>query len=283
MEERAIPPADQPLPSIADAASLFDQGEGTKADPPRVEASPSERGGSYDVEDLPVKVSPQEAQVAIGSDSNRKGVATKPGMRIEPSDAVEHVWTRWGEWGGTITTLVIAAFALFVLIYLLLSWEFHGPAFLAFLLGGILLTYLAYPIMITLERPVRVTPEQAVKDYFAALSHHFPHYRRMWLLLSGRGKVTGSFASFEGFKEYWSKTQVELRSGKTSGITPLRFSVEDFKCPKSAGLSTIEASYTVNVLVRGRQDSGAVHSFKVKSSLVKGPDRMWYLDHGTLP
>ena len=27
-----------------------------------------------------------------------------------------------------------------------------------------------------------MTPEQAVKDYFAALSHHVPHYRRMWLL-----------------------------------------------------------------------------------------------------
>ena len=34
-----------------------------------------------------------------------------------------------------------------------------------------------------------MTPEQAVKDYYAAASHHFPHYRRMWLLLSADGQA----------------------------------------------------------------------------------------------
>jgi len=283
MDEHVIPPAHEPSEAIADASSLFhDAGQkGEKS--PRHEQTPVDAGGSYDIQDTPEGETIPGRSMPIGPSTTKKAPLERSGMRMEPSEAVEHVWTRWGEWGGTITALAIAAGGLFMLIYLLLSWDVYGLAFFMFLAGVVFLSYLAYPIMITLERPVRVTPEQAVKDYYAALSHHFPHYRRMWLLLGDRGKVDSSFASFEGFKGYWNKKLADLRLGKASGMTPLRFSVDDFRSPKSSGLSSIEASYTVHVSVRGKQDSGPIHSIKVKASLVKGPDRMWYLDHGTLP
>jgi hypothetical protein len=202
---------------------------------------------------------------------------------LEPSEAVEQVWTRGAEWAGTLLLLVAAGCVSFVLIYGLISAEMFSLAFLALLASGLVLAVLSYPILITLERPVRITPEQAVRDFYAALSHHVPHYRRMWLLLSREGRVSGAFASFEGFRSYWKARLAQLRQGRASGWTPLKFQVEDFKAEKSAGKTDIEATYTVKVSVRGRVAEGPVETVRVRTTLVKGPDRMWYLDRGTLP
>ncbi len=56
--------------------------------------------------------------------------------------------------------------------------------------GAVGLLLLCYPLFITMERPIRITPEQAVNDYYAALSHSIPHTRRMWLLLSEEGRYS---------------------------------------------------------------------------------------------
>jgi hypothetical protein len=142
---------------------------------------------------------------------------------------------------------------------------------------------LSYPILITLERPVRVTPEQAVRDYFSALSHHVPHFRRMWLLLSTAGRVSTAYGSFEGFKGYWKDRLSQLRQGRASALTPLVFEVVNFKAEKSAGRVRIDASFSVNISVRGQRPAGAIHAIPVSISLVRGPDNMWYLENGTLP
>ena len=116
---------------------------------------------------------------------------------------------------------------------------------------------MSYPILITLERPVRITPEQAVRDFYGALSHHHPHFRRMWLLLSTAGGSRRRYGSFEGFKAYWKDRLGELRAGHASGMTPLVFEVADFKADKSAGKVKIDAEYTLKVWVRGQRKAGA--------------------------
>ncbi len=282
MEERSIPQSEDEAPAIADASSLFQGDTDRNAEQPQTPTLSSTDRDSYEIEVI-AKVEPGEVVPSPRVHTAKDAVASKPGMRIERGAAVEQIWTRWGEWGGTVSALAVAATIFLAVVYVLLSWEWYGLAFCAFIAGGLSLAALSYPILITLERPVRVTPGQAVDDFFKALSHHRPHYRRMWLLLSDRGKVSGSFASFEGFRDYWNDKLSELRSGASSGWTPLRFTVEDFKAPKSAGLSTIEAAYVVTVLVRGRQDAGPIHKIKVNATLVKGPDKMWYLDQGILP
>ena len=113
------------------------------------------------------------------------------------------VWSRASEWGKTLVILGGAGLGFGLLIVILLAFEQFSLAFLVLLTGGVTVAALSYPILVTLERPVRLTPEQAVRDFFVALSHHVPHYRRMWLLLSERGRVSGSFASPEGFEAYW--------------------------------------------------------------------------------
>ena len=201
---------------------------------------------------------------------------------LSPSEAVEQVWSRASEWGGTIAGMVIEAIVGFSAVYYLISIEEYAVAFIVMLLAGLFFVILSYPLMITLERPVRITPEQAVKDFFDALSHHFPHYVRMWLLLSTAGKVSSQYSSFEGFRGYWKDTLSRIRKDKVSSFTPLKFQVQDFKSEKSAGKTALDAVFTVRVLIRGRQAEGPIESFRVSMRLVKGPDRMWYLNKGTI-
>jgi hypothetical protein len=215
----------------------------------------------------------------------KRPAAPKPTERPprDPSEAVTEVWTRQAEWGPTLLIVGGTAFGVAFLLFILLSFGQFGLAFLVLLAGGASVAILSYPILITLERPVRITPEQAVRDYFSALSHHVPHLRRMWLLLSDEGRVSGSFGSFEGFQVYWKERLEALHAGHASNFTPLKFKIEDFRADKSAGKSEVEASFTLTISVRGRSELGSIETHRVKTSLVKGPDNMWYLDRGTLP
>ena len=290
MAKQPPSPDDADAPEIADASALFRDPPAPQTPPKAPRPGAADDLGQYEVEDgdEPPRAAPTspfypDEPRAASAPKDRPRASAASRSRLEPSEAVEQVWTRGAEWGGTLALLIVAAVGLLVLLYATLSIEMYGLAFLLLLGGGLVLAFLSYPILITLERPVRITPEQAVNDYAAALSHHFPHYRRMWLLLSRDGRVSGEFASFEGFRSYWKKRLAALKAGRTSGLTPLKFQVTKFRSEKSAGKTAIDASWTVQVFVRGRTQEGPIEEFRVSSSLVKGPDRMWYLDKGTLP
>ena len=201
----------------------------------------------------------------------------------EPSATVDQVWSRWAEWGGTLLLLAIVALAEAFLLFLAFSAGLYPLMFLLVLLSGTVLIALCYPIFITLERPVRITPEQAVKDFYAALSHALPHYRRMWLLLSSAGRSSGQFSSFGGFKACWAERHAALRGTQGGRWPPLRFEVADFQSDKSAGQTALDAKFTLNVFLGDKQDKPPLQSYWIKMGLVKGPDRMWYLNKGTLP
>jgi hypothetical protein len=172
---------------------------------------------------------------------------------------------------------------MFFLLYFTLPAELYELSAIIFVAGSLCAVLLSYPILITLERPVRVTPEQAARDYFGALSHHLPHYRRMWLLLSASGRVSAHFASYEGFKQYWNTRLNQLRQGHVGPLSPLVFLVEEFQSEKSAGRTKIDGRFKVRVFIRGRRSEGPIQSFSLERSFARGPDGMWYLDDGTLP
>jgi hypothetical protein len=293
MDEHKLPPPGDEPPEIADAEALFHDASapsgGVRQRP--VEPTSSSPVEAYEVEEQPepsrdresVPIEPVGTRRKNTSGPGRMSVSAAGVPTRDPSEAVDEVWTRSAEWSRSVLLLVGVGIGVGALIYLLLLFEEFGLAFLVLLAGGVALAVLSYPILITLERPVRVTPEQAVHDYFVALSHHVPHYRRMWLLLSNAGRSAGGFATFDGFRRYWKTRLAELRGGKSSAFTPLKFQVHDFKSEKSAGKSEISVTFTVRVLVRGRQTEGPIATIPVKTTLVKGPDKMWYLDRGTLP
>jgi hypothetical protein len=196
---------------------------------------------------------------------------------------VDTVWSRGAEWGPNLLVVAAWLFALALIVYFLFGWELYGLAALVLLVGLIGAVVLSYPILITLERPVRITPEQAVRDFYGALSHHLPHYRRMWLLLARTGRTTSSYGSYEGFKAYWKEKLRTIKGNRAGSLTPLVFEVENFRGEKSSGKSQVNVNFTLKISVRGQRSAGPISSIPGQLSLVRGPDKMWYLESGTLP
>src|SRR5437016_3878019 len=96
------------------------------------------------------------------------------------------------------------------------------------------------PLLPRPRRPHRRrTPEQALRDFYNAASHHFPHHRRMWLLLSSSGRESYDFHSFGEFSAYWKKRLAQLRKGKGGSTAPLAFEIDAFKSEKSAGQTRV--------------------------------------------
>jgi hypothetical protein len=278
-------------PEIAAADWLSNESSAPSTVQPH--GSPDATAGSGEVfalAEAPGSDEPAPPPIPRGSQSDRPAAKPrethterahdKPGF--EPSALVEQTWSRWAEWGPNV--LIVGGWLLFLLlfVYVLLGQELYGLAFLALLLGGLGAVVLSYPILITLERPVRVTPEQAVRDYYTALSHHVPHLRRMWLLLSTAGRTSTSYGSFEGFKAYWTERLGVLKRGYAGKWTPLVFEVVNFKADKSAGQTQIDAEFTLKISVRGKRSTGPIHMLPMRIALVRGSDKMWYLENGTL-
>jgi HAMP domain-containing protein len=277
-------PAPDEEPRTADAERLFRDAAATPPTSPAEPAAGASQGG-YELQGADEPEPETVIRPPAAAPPTRERAAGPQGrpMTLEPSEAVEQTWSRWAEWGPTMLQIAAGATLLALLLYFALGFEAYGLAVFVLFAGGLALAILSYPIFITLERPVRVTPEQAVRDFYGALSHHVPHYRRMWLLLSRAGRTSASYASFEGFRDYWRARLASWRGNAVRGTVPLRFQVIGFKAAKSAGLTQVTASYVVEVFIRGRTSAGPLATYRVQTSLVRGPDRMWYLDLGTLP
>jgi hypothetical protein len=290
--KRQRPEAD---PEIAAADLLFrDQPKAKSPErKPRAEAA----AGAGEVFDLAGGPEPDEpepsAPVAAGPGGPAQAAARGPKAakskrvedesQLDPADLVEEVWTRKGEWGLNLIILGAWLALVFGATYMaLVGLEQWGMAFVILLGGLAVAVVLAYPIFITLERPVRMTPEQAVRDYYQALSHHVPHLRRMWLLLSTAGHTSTAYGSFEGFKAYWKEKLTTLRAGHAGSFTPLFFEVVDFNADKSAGKVKVDADFVLKIYVRGKRQEGPINSIPMRIGLARGPDKMWYLENGTL-
>jgi hypothetical protein len=197
---------------------------------------------------------------------------------------VDQVWSRGAEWGSHLFFVGLAAAVVIFGVYKAIAAIQFLLAVAIFVFGGVALLVICYPIFITLERPVRITPEQAAKDYFAMLSYPWPFYPRMWLLLSNSGRAAPEFSSYSQFKSYWKKKLAAIQGGRAAFPNPLRFKVESFASEKSAGQTTVHAKYTLKVF-KGEPGSGnkEIASYAMATNVIKGPDRMWYLGSGTLP
>jgi hypothetical protein len=277
-------------PEIAPADLLFHDDPVNK--PANPGASPAPGAGSGEVFDLaPPLTSEPESAPAPGPAPPRPAARPREvnpsrsgaPSREDPEDLVEEVWSRQAEWGPNLLILFAWLFGLASFLYFFVGVLPSGLSVLAFLVGVAGAALLSYPILITLERPVRVTPEQAVRDFYGALSHHRPHFRRMWLLLGKAGRITASYGSFEGFKSYWNDRLRKLKGSQAGAMTPLVFEIENYRGEKSAGQTRVDIQFTLKVSVRGQRQAGPIGTFPAKLSLVRGPDNMWYLESGTFP
>lgn len=206
--------------------------------------------------------------------------ATLRRAELADSDDVSQIWSRWAEWGSSILWIMlvffVGAYGGFGLL------QAGSPLIGAVLFGvaSLLSLILTYPLIITLERPVRMAPEQTLRDFYGALSHMRPHYKRMWLLLSDPGKTSippGDRPSKRLFKSAWHRFRSEVHH--RTGASPNRFAVKDFSAEPGKGRSRVECKFNL-VVSRGHR---VLETHSMTVTLVRGRDRMWYLDHAAPP
>ena len=104
----------------------------------------------------------------------------------------------------------------------------------------------------------------------------------MWLLLSPTAPSAGRFADLGEFRASWAKWIATWKEGRAGTLTPLSFRVSEFRGDKSAGHSTSHVDYTVAIFVRGREAEKPIATYRMMHGLVRGADRMWYLNQATL-
>ena len=278
----------KPEPEIADASLLFGQ------QAPQEQATAENASGTLPTDAYEVAGGDAEPMTRIETSAapispprpRRKEADARPARSKprEESSGVDQLWSRGTEWGGSLLRLGVGLIVAAFLLYATFSLDALFLWFVLMLASFVALIVLAYPIFITLERPVRITPEQAIKDYFGAFSHLVPHTKRMWLLLAADGRTSPSYRSFGEFHAYWKGKVAAWKSesGAAGPLNPFEIEVVDFKSDKSAGLNELEAAYTARVRRRGVSDS-PVATYNLSVRLVRGSDKMWYLDSGTLP
>lgn len=287
---RHPPPEDSA--EIADAASFFRDFPTDDASAPQ--PPPTSDPGEYELLDAPVEkkkptpppAAPHHEPPPTPTRAERAPAREQPptpSYQEDYEDVVDRVWNRWGEWGPTILRLVLIGAAWLFVLYVTLSAEHIGRTFFLFVLGLVAMGVCSYPILITLERPVRVTPEQALQDYFGSLNHWFPQYRRMWLLLASPRQDSPPLHSLAALQGYWKAKIGKLRTEYKLPNGPVYFTISGYKSDKSAGKSALVAKY--NLDVRGTSDVSTppIVSFADSQSLVRGPDRMWYLTKARMP
>ncbi len=273
-----IDPA-EPERAIADASRMFEEAPSEASATPS-KPLPNSVDISYDLEAVePPKRTPTRADSVFEEPRAGRSHRLERGSLSASPLPNGQVWTRLGEWGPALIRV-----GLVVLIFAIITWQAYQLVGLTFglmllFIGSITTVLVAYPIIITLERPVRFTPEQAVRDYYGALSNIFPHHRRMWLLLSSKGRDTSDFSSLTSFRNYWREQVFTL--GGTRWSCFLRFQLAEFKSDKGGGQSSVEATYRIVVSRLGSQKT-PIATREVVATLSRGADRMWYLDEGRL-
>ena len=215
-------------PEIAAAELLFQDAEppaSTRPVGPVIATGSSEGFELADVSEHSASPPPSSQSAPSREAASGKPADSRPRARmVAPvAPAVEQVWSRGSEWGSTFVVLACWIAAILGIAYFTLGAELYGTTGLILLVGGLGAVVLSYPILITLERPVRITPEQAARDYFGALSHHFPHYRRMWLLLSARGAPRPNSHRMRVSRRTGSHGSASSMRGTPAGSLPWSF------------------------------------------------------------
>jgi hypothetical protein len=143
------------------------------------------------------------------------------------------------------------------------------------------LAIMGYLIAISLDRPVRTLAEQGVREYFEALDHHLPNFRRMYLLLTDEAKQVPELSTYSRFRAYWMYRLALLRPPE-AGTRPVVAKVKKFNAQYNSSRTWARATYILEFYLRGLEGE-PVATFDMKADLVKAADGMWYLNEGRIP
>lgn len=194
-------------------------------------------------------------------------------------------WSRLAESGSSLLQVTVTVLATMILAWIFADWKTLHIAGWISVLGAILAILLSYPLVVGLERPVRMSPERAVRDYFEALEHHRPLLRRMWIFLSPEGRESRFFTNEDGFRLYWQRRIREWQHrGNAWQLTPIAVAIGQVHDKTDAHNHDLRhLHFTVQISLRGKRAAGPVATYELNWSAVRGPDRQWYLLNGDLP
>jgi hypothetical protein len=193
----------------------------------------------------------------------------------DPAPEVRDVWTRWSDWKWPLIWTAAGVGLATLIVF--------GREYVAVLSFVAALTYGSYRVITSLEVPVRVTPQQAIEEFFAAAGHRLPNFDRMYALLTADGKQCDEFRNPPEFRAYWSERIAKLTPSPI-WIVPLEFHVEGFTCHYNQDKSMATVRYTIRVAPRTSQASvRSVAELTASNLVVKGPDGQWYVNDGRLP
>jgi hypothetical protein len=263
-----------PDPDGRDAYSLRDPVEPEPASKPDTAAVTEFQLSEPAASAVPSDEPAPESETTFQATSEPDTQPAAPDFPEDPPE-VRDVWTRWVDWKEP----VILGGGGIVLASLIFFWGSY-VAMVIFLAAGL---YAAYYFVISMEVPVRVTPEQAIQEFFAAASHRLPNFRRMYGVLTSDGKRCDAFADYGQFRSYWRETLSQLNSSP-SWLVPLEFRIEGFKCRYNEDKSMARLRYALRIGPRGRLESARpLAEFDVRNLVVKASDGQWYVNDGTLP
>jgi hypothetical protein len=190
------------------------------------------------------------------------------------------LWSRGQESGSAFFMVFVIGSATFALAWLFADWQtIHISGWITFL-GSIVTVLAAYPLVIGLERPVRSSPERAVRDFFESLEHHSPLYRRMWLLLTPEAHNTRHYTEFAGFRGYWAGRVREWRHrGDAWPYTPVVIKIGTIRADAISPAEPLvrRLRFSIAVSLRGRRASGHVARYDLEWTAERGRDGQWYL------
>lgn len=279
---------DEPARGVGDAGASRGGGRdaagvgGGSVFEPAGAAPTSRRGGTRRRRPRPRPAGPQAGQsgetvfqprAAAEMDRPERG-GTEDGLPEDPRDLpkVKPTYDRGREAGPIVITVVV------LVVVGMVAWVDGTLIGLPLMLAG--MAWGLYRLALVLPHPVRVTPEQAVREFYDAFCHRVPNYRRMYLLLSVPAKREKQINSYRAFCAYWRWRQAQI-VGK-NWIEAAGFDIERFDAKYNAQRTFAAVDFTLLLYRRGQPQS-PVFVRPVSMTLVKGRDGSWYLNEGVLP
>lgn len=194
-------------------------------------------------------------------------------------------WTRFQESSADFVRIAVTGMSTVILAWLFSGWSTIHLAGWICILGTAVTAMMSYPLIVGLERPVRMSPERVVCDYFESLEHHGPLYRRMWIFLAPEARNCRAFADYDSFRLYWKQRIQEWRHrGNAWPLTPIVISIQKFQSktdPSDPNKSHLK--FSIAVSLRGHRNLGSIASYDLNWTAVRNTDRQWYLADGNLP
>lgn len=195
------------------------------------------------------------------------------------------LWSRGKESGPHLFRVLMSAGCTLIIAWIFADWNtIHLSGWVA-VIGSIVTILLAYPLVVGLERPVRSSPERAVRDFLESLEHHGPLYHRMWLLLTPEAQNTAHYSEFSGFSRYWKGRIQEWRHrGDAWAGTPVVMTIDSLNVtPDSVDPLVRHMKFDLAVSLRGRRNAGPVARYAMNWIAERGRDSQWYLRQADPP